>query len=180
MLSGKVAAVIAVAILAVFSAITIETIGHSGSSLSSSSLSGASSDLTMYSAQNGTAFMVTSPNASLNVSVSLTSLNATSVYVYDISPLNLTPLQQATGPALQSLPNLTHMNQTLYPYDYQMVNVTSGANTTVNLMLFINSTDYSQMEVSNPASYVYHPYVVEILAESSTGAAAIGFTLLKV
>lgn len=176
MISGKVAAVIAVVILAVFSTITIETIDHSGSSLSSSSLS--TSDLSLYSPLNGSYIPVTSANQSFNVSVSIQSRTTTSIYLYDVSP-NLSAMKNLTGGAdVYSISNLTHMNTSLYPYNYRIVNVTADTNTTLNLTLYFNSTAYNQMEYTTSPTHPY-PYLVEILAETSSGAAAVSFTLLK-
>lgn len=181
MISGKMAAVIAVVILAVFGTITIETINHSGSSLSTTSLSESGSQITLYSPQNGTNFVATSSNYTFNVSLSIDS-KSSSVYIYDFSPDNLSALQNSTpgAPQLYSAANLTHMNTSLYPYNYQKLNVTKGTNTTVNITLHLNSTAFSSMKVSTPLKGAIYPYVVEMLAETSSGAAAVGFTMIRV
>ena len=176
MISGKMAAVIAVVILAVFSTITIETIDHSGSSLSSSSLS--TSGLSLYSPQNGTFITVASANQSFNVSISIKSNSASNVYLYDVSP-NISALKNLSSEvSLYSIPNLTHMNSSLYPFNYQTVNVTASSNTTMNMTLYLNSTAYNQMNYTTSPTNPY-PYVVEILAETSSGAAVVSITLLK-
>lgn len=178
MLSGKTAAVMAVAILAVFGVITVETINNSGGSMTASSLTGTASSITVYSPQNGTAIPVLSANSSFNVSLSITS-NDTSVYIYDISPLNVSSFQTVPGVQVSAIANLTHMNTTRYPYDYRIVNVTSGVNTTFSVTLYVNSTLFSDMKISSPENGVYHPYVVEMLVESSSGASGMGFTLIR-
>ena len=145
MISGKVAAVIAVAILAVFSSITIEIIDHSGSSLSTSSLSNSASQISIYSPLNGTNLVASSANYSFNFTISVDS-RSTSVYIYDLSPDNLTSFQKPGSPQLYSLPNLTLMNVSLHPYNYMETNVTTGKNTTLNMSLHLNPTDYSKMK----------------------------------
>lgn len=179
MISGKTAAVVAVAILAVFAAITVETINHSGSSLSSSSLSTSSSDISVTSPQNASNIMVTSASQQVNITLNITS-NSTSVYIYDVSPDNVSAFQHSGTPTVYSISNLTSMDRTLYPYNYMETNVTAGSTTVVNFTLYINSTAFSQMKASSPQAGAIYPYVVEILAETSSGASAVGFTLMKV
>ncbi len=179
MLSSRSAIVIAVVMLAIFSGVTIETIGHGSSSLSSSSLSASSGSVRIYSPQNGSAFLVNSSAETINVSLSIISQDSP-VYIYDISPSNLSGFAGVTSLRVYSLPNLTYFNRTLYPYNYMEQNVTTGANSTISLTLFINSTDFSDMNVSIPQEGKYYPYLVEILAETSSGAAGIGFTILRI
>ncbi len=179
MISGRSAIVIAVVMLAVFSGVTIETIGHGSSSLSSSSISASSSAVKVYSPQNGTAFPVNSSGEAVNVSLSITSQDSP-VYIYDISPANLSAFSSSAPIKVYSLPNLTYFNRSLYPYNYIEDNVTTGANNTINLTLYINATDFSAIKVSIPPEGKIYPYIVEILVESSSGAAGIGFSIIRV
>lgn len=178
MLSRKVSALLAIIILIAFGTITLETINHSTSDISTSSTGISPTELTLYSPQNGTAIPVDSSDAQINITLSVTS-DSPALYIYDISPLNVSALQANGGQGLYSLQNLTHFNATLYPYNYEVFNVTEGKNTTLHLVLYLNSTVYGEMKASDPLTHTYYPYVVEILAETSSGGGGIGFTLLK-
>lgn len=178
MISLKVAAVASVIMLVAFSVITVETIDSGGSSMTSTSLTGSTSSISVYSPQNGTDIPLFSPESSFNVSLSITS-NESTVYIYDISPVNVSAFVEESGVQVYGEPNITHMNTSLYPYNYCTATVTPHINTTLNITLFVNATMFSRMNTSSPTTNSYYPYLVEILVESSTGASGIAFTLLR-
>jgi hypothetical protein len=122
---------------------------------------------------------VETSNSTINFNLSITS-KTSPVYIYDISPPNTSSLPVVNGIHLLSMDNLTYFNKTLYPYNYRILQVNPGENVTVNLTLFINSSQFSKMETSIPPKGEIYPYVIEIIAETSSGAAVIGFTILKV
>ncbi|MEM0155498.1 MAG: hypothetical protein QW597_02700 [Thermoplasmataceae archaeon] len=178
-LSSKTIIVVSVVMLVVFSAITVETINSAGSSMANTSLKGSSSSLTVYSPANNSQIFINSTSKSFSVSLSVTS-NESTIYVYDLSPVNITSLQSKSQVKLYSLPNLTHFNSTLYPYNYLKEQLTPYKNTTFNLTLYVNYTQFSKMNASDPITDTFYPYVVEILVESSSGASGIGFTLMRI
>jgi hypothetical protein len=121
---------------------------------------------------------ISSANESFNISLSVTS-NESTIYVNDISPSNITTFQNESPLKLYSLPNLTHLNSTQYPYNYLTNQLTPYKNTTFNLTLYMNWTQFSKMKVSDPNTGLFYPYLIEILVESSSGASGIGFTLIR-
>lgn len=179
MLSGKAAAVLAIVILAVFSGITVEAINHGSTSITSTSVTSTQNSVKMNSPENGAKILIAGSNDSLSITVNVTS-NDRTIYIYDISPANLSGLEKSGSVELYSLPNLTHFNTTLYPYNYEIVNISANSNNTIHLTLYINSTVFSQMKTSILPEGKIYPYVVEILAETSSGAAFVGFTLIKI
>ena len=48
------------------------------------------------------------------------------------------------------------------------------------MTLYINQTGFQEMKTSNLKAGPAYPYIVEILVETSSGAAEIGITLLKI
>lgn len=179
MLSRKSAVVIAIVMLAIFSGVTIETIGHGSSTLTDSSISSSSNALMVYSPENASVIPVSSAAEVIQVNLSINS-SVSPVYIYDLSPANLSAFSGVSSVTLYSMPNLTHLNKTLYPYNYLEQNVTVDENTTIHLSLYLNSTDFSKMNTSIPTEGKIYPYVVEVLVESSSGAAGIGFTIIKI
>ncbi|MGC8562197.1 MAG: hypothetical protein ACP5UZ_04345 [Thermoplasmata archaeon] len=178
MMSRKVSVIIAVIVLIIFSTITLETIDHSSTTLTST-VSSDKTQVVLYSPINDTSIPISNQNVTINFNLSITS-KLPNLYLFDISPSNVSSLPTVDGVHLLSLVNLTYLNKTLYPYNYRILNVTPGENSTFGVTLYINSSQFDAMNVSDPLKDQIYPYLVEIVAETSSGAAVIGFTILKV
>ena len=178
MISGKVAAVIAAVMLVAFSGITYETISH-GSSSTTTAITPSSQGLTVTSPQNATSFPILSANQTINLTVNITS-SSSPVYLFDVSPSNLSSIQKQSPIEVYSIYNLTYLNKTSYPYNYMKESVATNSTVSQNITLYINRTGFQEMKTSNPAAGQYYPYIVEILVENSGGASGIGISLLKV
>lgn len=178
MITRRASAVIAIIVLIAFSAITVETIGNSSSSVSST-ITGSQSHISLYSPINGSVQYVMNENQSIGFNVSIIS-NDSPVYIYNISPTNSTSLPKINGIQVLSIMGLTEFNKTQFPFNYQVININPEINTTLNLTLFFNSTQFSQMKVSNPQQGSIYPYLVEIVTETASGASFIGFTIVRI
>jgi hypothetical protein len=180
MISGKVAALIAVVMLVAFSGITYETISH-GSSSTTTAITPSSQGLVVTSPQNDTTILIPSAGQTINLTINITS-SSSPVYLFDVSPSNLSSIQkQSRSPVeVYSIYNLTYLNRTSYPYNYMIENVPANSTVSLNMTLYINQTGFQEMKTSNLKAGPAYPYIVEILVETSSGAAGIGITLLKI
>ena len=178
MISGKVAALIAVVMLVAFSGITYETISH-GSSSTTTAITSSSQGLTVSSPQNGTPFPILSSNQTINLTINVTS-SSSPVYIFDVSPSNLSLIQKQSPVEVYSIYNLTYLNKTSYPYNYMTEPIPANSTVSLNLTLYINQTGFQEMKTSNPGAGQDYPYIVEILVENSSGASGIGISLLRI
>ncbi len=165
MIGRKSSLVIAIVLLIIFSFMTVETIDNSSSSISTSSVKPSPSSLSVYLPENGSVIPVTQSTTSITLNLSVKSAEST-VYIYDLI-LNDSPIQ-----------NFTHFNISKYPYNYMNVPVKPGINETIQITLFFNLTDLSEMNYSYPPSHIV-PYPVSLLIENSVGAAFTAFAVLK-
>ncbi|MEM0141072.1 MAG: hypothetical protein QXN66_03425 [Thermoplasmatales archaeon] len=175
MLSKRMGIVISIIVLIIFSGLAVGTIEKSSTSLSTS-LSSSASEVRLYSPSNGSTVPLATSNSTVRLNLSVNS-SVSSVYIFDISP---TSVPSEHGIQLYSLPNLTYLNRTLYPMNYEMVSVKPNVNTTISIVLYINSSAFQQMKISNLLKDEIYPYLIEILVETSSGASAIAFTLIRV
>ncbi|MEM0136284.1 MAG: hypothetical protein QXU18_13840 [Thermoplasmatales archaeon] len=175
MLSKRSGIIISVIVVIIFSVVAVGTIERSSTSLTTS-LTSAQSDVQLYSPSNGTTFLLEAPNDTIHLNLSINSTSS-SLYIFDISPASPPSVH---GIQLYSLPDLTYLNKTLYPMNYEVVNVNPDTNTTFTITLYVNSSVFQQMKVSNPIKEEIYPYLVEILVESSNGASVVAFTIVRV
>ncbi len=178
MISGKVAALIAVVMLVAFSGITYETISH-GSSSTTTAITPSSQGLAVSSPQNSTLFPILSANQTINLTVNITS-SSSPVYIFDVSPSNLSLIQKQSPVEVYSIYNLTYLNKTSYPYNYMTEPIPANSTVSLNLTLYINQTGFQEMKTSSPGTGQYYPYIVEILVETSSRASGIGISLLRI
>ncbi|MEM0134799.1 MAG: hypothetical protein QXT48_03520 [Thermoplasmatales archaeon] len=174
MLSRRSGIIISVIVIVIFSVIAVGTIEKSSTSLTTS-LSSAQSELHLYSPSNGSTFVLESPNDTIHLNISINS-SSSRLYIFDISPASPPTVGSIQ---LYSLPGLTYLNKTLYPMNYEVVNVNPGINTTFPITLYVNSSVFQQMKISNPMKDEIYPYLVEVLVESSSGASVVAFTVVR-
>ncbi len=178
MISAKVSALIAVLMLVTFGGITYETISH-GSSSATTAITSSSHGLAVSSPSNGTEFPIASWNQEINLTLNITA-SSSPVYIFDVSPSNLSSIQKLSPVQVFSIFNLTYLNRTSYPYNYITKDVSTNSTVSMNITLYINQTGFQEMKVSNPNAGSYYPYVVEMLVETSSGASGFGFSILRI
>lgn len=160
-MNSKVSAVIAVVVLVVFSFIAYSIIDHSSASVSTNStptqgyLAVVNDTQQLYFVSN------TTESLQFNITVYTT---ATTIYVYDISPLNNTSAVWV---------NLTSLG----PDNYKQYNVQNGTTLTLNLTL--NQSAISLMKPFNPYAMTGIYPVGIIIIGSNDGVADFGFGLAK-
>lgn len=160
-MNSKVSVVIAVVVLVIFSYITYFTINNS-----SASVSGSSTPTQGYlKVVNDTQqlYMVTNTTESIQFNMTVYT-SASSVYVYDISPLNNSSAVWV---------NLTSLG----PDNYEQYSVHNGSTITINLSL--NSSAVSLMKPFNPYELSGIYPVTIIVISSNDGVTGFGFGLAK-
>ncbi len=176
MLSSKASISIGIVILILFSGVAYETIEHSSSSTTVSVSPGflnVTPELSPSINFTNPATNVTYPLFYLLPTTQYIYLNfsmkssSSTVYLYDISPLNNT-----TSVWL----NLTSFNQTEYPHNFVTISNASSTLKSYSHKLYINKTAYEKM---NPTISMYHPeiYHALIILISSNGNST-GFPIL--
>ncbi|MGC8645370.1 MAG: hypothetical protein ACP5UO_03775 [Thermoplasmata archaeon] len=174
MLSRRSGIVITVVVLIIFSGLAVGTIEKSSSTLAASP-SSASSKISLYSPSNGKMMPLTSPNDTIKLNLSVNT-SASEVYIFPISPSSPVSVD---GLQLLSVPNMMYLNKSSYPYNYEVASIRPNVNTTVEITLYVNSSAFEEMKISDPMKDEVYPYIEEILVETSGGASAIAFTVIR-
>ncbi len=164
MISLKAGIAVSIAALIVFGGVAYFTLAAPPPSLSLSSTG-------YFSVDNHTAdaYFITNTTTSLDINfTAYSNVIPISMYVYDISPVNNTSAVWT---------NITTLDGTA---NYMQITMTTNG-TLEQLNLSINQAAVSQMALSDPATGILHPYVVEIIIISANdNSAGFGFALFRV
>lgn len=204
MMSKSISMTIAVVVLLVFAGMTYFTIEKTSATVSLSEkgyLNVTLLDINgkqVNSSQESQIASVFNSNDTITIGLKVVT-NSTSIYLFDVSPLNNTTNTWTNTTEISMFDNATYniiyTNGSKTPvYYYPKLTVTSNyirynitnpdsLNETVyiNLTLSIDPKGFDKMNPSNPMQGIINPYITKIIGISSNGGGGgTGFAIIKV